>query len=147
MDVLIRWQRVLTRTMQEAARRRATRHALGRAMRHFSHLHPHWYGLRFDEAFLTRLPDGLLGEADATALAREWARQFCYRDARQREREVRQLVPVVESFLALLDEEETASGLREPMTTPVSAETPPTLGTAWLEPGRAVRSSAGPAPR
>jgi hypothetical protein len=65
----------------------------------------------FDEVFMARLPADGIAEMTPVELAREWTRQLSYRDQRRRERDVRQLTPVSESFLSLLEgaEEELAA--------------------------------------
>ena len=80
------------------ARDRAVRTALAR----FSALHTDWYASLFDATFVRRIGVDAVLAGPAVEVARSWTLQFRYADERQRERDVRQLVPVVESFAALL---------------------------------------------
>lgn len=82
--------------------RRLERRAVRIAIARFSKLHPHWYESCFDEVFLRRLPVSRLGAVGAEELALEWTRQFRYSDQRVRNRDVRQVRPVADSFLRLL---------------------------------------------
>jgi hypothetical protein len=101
----------LARTRKRNGRARQGRRALVNAMQRFAVLHPDWYESLFDEVFVARLPAESIVEMAPAELAREWTRQFSYRDQRRRELDVRQLTPVAESFLNLLSlaEEELAA--------------------------------------
>ncbi len=82
--------------------RRARDRALRTALARFAALHPDWYASCFDETFVRRIgPDALLTESPVD-VARSWTLQFRYAEERARERDVRQLVPVGESFVTLL---------------------------------------------
>lgn len=100
-----------SRRFAESRDRRAKSGARGVAMDRFSKLHPYWYESAFDETLLERLPPGALDEIDAPGLAREWTRQFRYRDERRRDLDVARLAPVAQSFLSLLKDAETAAGV------------------------------------
>jgi hypothetical protein len=106
MEALLRWQHTLSRVLEENVRQQIRRRSRSRALERFAQLHPRWYESTFDEWFIGRLPPGLLEARDATALAREWTRQFRYRDERRRESDIRRLTPVAESFLNLLESAE-----------------------------------------
>jgi hypothetical protein len=101
----------LARTRKRNGRARQGRRALVIAMQRFAMLHPDWYESLFDEVFVARLPAESIAEMAPAELAREWTRQFNYRDQHRRELDVRQLTPVAESFLNLLSlaEEELAA--------------------------------------
>lgn len=101
MNVLGNLERRLADMLAKDAQRRTTARALDVAINRFKNLHALWYEALFDEAFVRRVFAAEGGRVDATTLAREWSRQFRYRDARQRERDIRQLEPVAESFLRL----------------------------------------------
>jgi hypothetical protein len=92
----------LARMRKRNGQVRRRRRALVIAMQRFAKLHPEWYESLFDEVFVARLPADAIAEMASTELAREWTRQFTYCDQRRRERDVRQLTPVAESFLRLL---------------------------------------------
>lgn len=102
MNVLTNLERSLADVLAKDAERRAQHRALEIAMERFRHLHPTWHESLFDDSFVRRVLEAEEGNADARTLAREWTRQFRYRDPRRRERDVRQLEPVADSFLALL---------------------------------------------
>lgn len=104
--------RTVRRAYASLVHRRRQRQALRVALSQFSRLHPDWYDAFFDDAFLDRLPASELDRVDGLALAREWARQFRYRDARKRELEVKRLAPVAEDFLMLRARAEANLGLR-----------------------------------
>lgn len=104
MNVLFALERTLAERRTANAERRAQRRALHIAMMRFAKLHPMWHEALFDEAFVRHVFARAEGGVDPVTLAREWTRQFRYRDARKREREVCQLVPVAESYLRLLEE-------------------------------------------
>lgn len=91
------------RWLRKCRQNRADRNALWVAIERFSMLHPHWYGAFFDQHFIERFPGAALECIDGAELAREWARQFRYTDERQRMIDIRQVTPVAESFLRLLD--------------------------------------------
>ena len=128
MGRLTAMKRWLVRILDANAAERRRRRALRTAMWRFARLHPHWYDGLFDETFLGRLPAASLTEMDATALAREWTHQYRYRDQRHRERDVRQVAPVAESFLTLLATAEadlaTAASLKPASQRAASHERP-----------------------
>jgi hypothetical protein len=80
------------------ARDRAVRTALAR----FGALHAGWYASCFDETFVRRIGIDAVLAGPSVEVARSWTLQFRYAEERARERDVRQLVPVVESFATLL---------------------------------------------
>ena len=89
-------------TLEGWRARRAQDRALRTALARFAALHPDWYASCFDETFVRRIgPDAMLTESPVD-VARSWTLQFRYAEERARECDVRQLVPVVESFVTLL---------------------------------------------
>ena len=93
-----------TRFIHPWTRRRARKKALRRAYLEYRATHKHQ--LRFDWHFLTGRGAEALAERDAEALARAWTTQFRYCDEKRRATDIRQLLPVAESLLELLDAEE-----------------------------------------
>lgn len=102
MNVLTHLERALADVLAKDARRRTQDRALSVAIDRFGKLHPTWHEAFFDETFVRRVFAAADGTVDAPTLAREWTRQFRYHDPRQRERDIRQLEPVADSFLHLL---------------------------------------------
>lgn len=102
MNLLTKLERKLSEMLAEDALRRVRRRALDIAMDRFEKLHPAWHESLFDRSFVRRVFSAQEEEIDATMLAREWTRRFRYQDERKRERDVRQLEPVADSFLRLL---------------------------------------------
>lgn len=91
------------RTALDAWRaRRASDRALRTALARFAALHPSWAASCFDATFVRRIGVTAVLAGPAVEVARSWTLQFRYADERTRERDVRQLVPVVESFVALV---------------------------------------------
>lgn len=87
-------------------RRRARKRAFERAYRAYRAAHTHLDELRFERCFLTGRGAEALAARDAEALVRAWTTQFRYRDEARRAADIRQLLPVAESLLELLDAEE-----------------------------------------
>lgn len=82
--------------------RRARDRAVRKALARFSALHPDWYAACFDETFVRRIGMDAVLAGPPVDVARSWTLQFRYAEERSRERDVRQLIPVVESFVTLL---------------------------------------------
>lgn len=88
---------------QRNAEAQLRRRARDLALERFSQLHRFWYLSFFDRFFLERFTPDSLASIGPEGLAREWSRQFRYRDERQRAIDIRQLTPVVEHYLCLLE--------------------------------------------
>lgn len=99
-----RWWQAIVAAWRSHRRARMRSRAMRVAMWRFGRLHPHWYDAMFDASFLRRFPAGSVADMEASALAREWTRQFRYHDVRRIERDARLVTPVAESFLALLQD-------------------------------------------
>lgn len=82
--------------------RRARDRALRTALARFGALHAHWAASCFDATFVRRIGVDAVLAGPSVEVARSWTLQFRYADERTRERDVRQLEPVVESFAVLL---------------------------------------------
>jgi hypothetical protein len=95
--------------------RRARDRAVRRALALFGATHPTWTASCFDAAFVHRIGVDAVLAGPAVEVARSWTLQFRYTDERTRARDVRQLVPVVEAFTALL---------REALAAPAAATAP-----------------------
>lgn len=80
----------------------STRDAGRRALDQLAQLYPDWHAKRFDAHFVRRIRREWIADRDVEAIAREWTRQFFYEDERQRERDVRQVMVVAETYLMLL---------------------------------------------
>ena len=86
-------------------RRRTRQKALERAYLEYRATHKHLHELRFDWHFLTGRGAEALAARDAEVLARAWTTQFRYCDEARRAADIRQLLPVAETLLELLDAE------------------------------------------
>lgn len=86
--------------------RRAHRGAFERAYLEFRATHTHCHELCFDRHFLLGKGAETLAQRDVEAPARAWTTQFRYRDEARRARDIRQLRPLAESFIGLLEAQE-----------------------------------------
>jgi hypothetical protein len=98
----VRLHHWLARSREKWAEEQIRRRSMEVALKRFSKLHAHWHRSCFDSFFLDRIPKETFARLDAAGVAREWTRQFRYRDERQRNIDIRQVTPVAESFLSLL---------------------------------------------
>lgn len=101
---MTRWQ-MFTEWLAEVRQARRDRAALGRALEAFSYLYPEWHGTLFDLHFLSRFEPRALLDMEPRELALEWSRQFNFRDARRRERDVARLAAAAARFKDLLADE------------------------------------------
>ncbi len=92
----------LPRFIHRWTRRRTRKKALRRAYLEYRATHAH-RELCFDWHFLTGRGAEALAQRDAEALARAWTARFHYRDEKRRTADVRQLLPVAENLLELLE--------------------------------------------
>lgn len=102
--------RGVARMVRGWRRRRAHRRAFERAYLEFRATHTHCHELCFDRHFLLGKGAEALSQRDVEVLARAWTTQFRYRDEARRARDVRQLRPLAESFIGLLEAQEGRVG-------------------------------------
>lgn len=98
---MTRWQMFKEAVLEYRQMRREER-ALRITSKLLSQMHPVWHQSLFDEPFLRKVGAQRLFTITPRGLAYEWSRQFSYRDARRREREVRQVTQIADEFLVEL---------------------------------------------
>lgn len=98
---MTRWQMFKEAVLEYRQARREER-ALQMTTKLFAQMHPVWHDSLFDEPFLRKVGAQRLFTITPRELAYEWSRQFSYRDARRREREVQQVTEIAEQFLTEL---------------------------------------------
>lgn len=87
--------------------RHTRRRAVRRAYKQFARRYPRWAQSLFDEYFVEHTASDILtnGLLRPRALADAWTRQLRYRDEAQRRRHMRQILPVAEIFVRLVQAE------------------------------------------
>lgn len=98
---MTRWQMFKEAVLEYRQARREER-ALRMTTKLLAQMHPVWHQSLFDEPFLRKVGAERLFTITPRELAYEWSRQFSYRDARRREREVRQVTQIADEFLVEL---------------------------------------------
>lgn len=98
---MTRWQ-MFKEALAEYRQRRREDQALRTTTRLLAQMHPVWHEQLFDEPFLRKVGAERLFTITPRELAYEWSRQFSYRDARRRERDVKQVTEVADQFLSEL---------------------------------------------
>lgn len=98
---MTRWQ-MFKEAVHEYRQGRREERALRMTTELLSQMHPLWHASLFDEPFLRKVGARRLLTLTPRELAYEWSRQFSYRDARRREREVRRVTEIADQLLTEL---------------------------------------------
>lgn len=101
---MTRWQ-MFQEALAEWRQERLERAAFRQTLSAFARIHPVWHESLFDGPFLRRFAPAILLTMEPEELALEWSRQFSYRDAGRRARDVKRVTEAAEHFQSLLAEQ------------------------------------------